>query len=73
MVEFSEGKTGYISSKEWFAYVFDALPILPCVVLFLWWHPSKYLPYMGFRLPKHIRKSPGDYELDAAMVQLNQL
>ena len=36
-------------------YVFDALPIFPVVALFTYWHPAKYLPYLGFRLPKHAR------------------
>lgn len=59
--DFSLGKSGYIEKHEWFAYVFDALPILPCVALYLYWHPAKYLPYLGLRLPAHIRKAPGDY------------
>ncbi|KAL4881014.1 RTA1 like protein-domain-containing protein [Aspergillus karnatakaensis] len=52
MVEFTEGRGGYISTHEWPFYVFDSVPILPCVALFVWWHPSLYLPYLGFRLPK---------------------
>lgn len=36
-------------------YVFDALMILPVVSLFAWWHPGKYLPFLGFRLPKEAR------------------
>ncbi|PMD23042.1 RTA1 like protein [Hyaloscypha hepaticicola] len=55
MVDFSLGRTGYTSSHEWCMYVFDAMIIFPVVVLYVHWHPSKYLPYLGFRLPKHAR------------------
>ncbi|KAL2809172.1 RTA1 like protein-domain-containing protein [Aspergillus granulosus] len=55
MIEFTEGRGGYISTHEWPFYVFDAVPIFPVVALFVWWHPSEYLPYLGFRLPKHAR------------------
>ncbi|KAF4263868.1 hypothetical protein KXW98_002499 [Aspergillus fumigatus] len=55
LVEFTEGKNGYINLHEWCLYVFDALPIFPCAALFVYWHPAKYLPYLGFRLPKHAR------------------
>jgi hypothetical protein len=33
-------------------YIFDALCIYPGVALFVYWHPGRYLPYLGFRLPK---------------------
>jgi hypothetical protein len=55
LVEFTEGKNGYINLHEWCLYVFDALPIFPCAALFVYWHPGKYLPYLGFRLPKLAR------------------
>jgi RTA1 like protein len=55
MVDFSLGRTGYTQLHEWCLYVFDALVIFPVVVLYIHWHPSKYLPYLGFRLPKHAR------------------
>ncbi|KKK16093.1 hypothetical protein P175DRAFT_0426608 [Aspergillus ochraceoroseus IBT 24754] len=55
LVEFTETQLGYINTHEWCMYVFDAVPIYPCVALFIYWHPSLYLPYMGFRLPKHAR------------------
>ncbi|KAJ5666744.1 RTA1 like protein-domain-containing protein [Penicillium macrosclerotiorum] len=54
LVEFTEGSTGYINTHEWTMYVFDALVIYPCVVLFIYWHPGVYLPYLGFRLPKNV-------------------
>jgi hypothetical protein len=55
MVDFSLGRTGYTQSHEWCMYVFDAMVIFPVVVLYVHWHPSKYLPYLGFRLPKYAR------------------
>ncbi|KAJ5175890.1 RTA1 like protein-domain-containing protein [Penicillium canariense] len=55
LVEFTEGSTGYLNTHEWAMYVFDALVIYPCIVLFIYWHPGRYLPYLGFRLPKHTR------------------
>ncbi|KAL4785897.1 RTA1 like protein-domain-containing protein [Aspergillus varians] len=55
LVEFTEGQYGYINTHEWPFYIFDAVPIFPCVALFVWWHPSYYLPYLGFRIPAHAR------------------
>ncbi|KAJ5808786.1 RTA1 like protein-domain-containing protein [Penicillium riverlandense] len=55
LVEFTQGATGYLNSHEWAMYVFDALVIYPCVALFVYWHPGRYLPYMGFRTPKQAR------------------
>jgi len=55
MIDFSLGKTGYTGSHEWCVYVFDALVIFPVVALYIYWHPSKYLPYLGFRLPASAR------------------
>lgn len=46
---------GYTSTHEWCSYIFDALVIFPVVTLFIYWHPSKYLPYLGFRLPASAR------------------
>ncbi|QKX62190.1 uncharacterized protein TRUGW13939_09349 [Talaromyces rugulosus] len=55
LVEFTEGNKGYVNEHEWCIYIFDALVILPCFALFVLFHPAKYLPYLGFRLPKHAR------------------
>ncbi|TGO80691.1 hypothetical protein BELL_0002g00130 [Botrytis elliptica] len=55
MVDFALGRTGYTEEHEWCVYVFDALPIFPCVALFNYWHPAKYLPHMQWRLPKYAR------------------
>jgi hypothetical protein len=49
IVEFAMGPTGYPNTHEWTFYIFDTLPIFPCVAMFNWWHPSKYLLNMGFR------------------------
>ncbi|KAJ5974491.1 ZIP metal ion transporter [Penicillium waksmanii] len=49
LVEFTEGTTGYLNTHEWTMYVFDALVIYPCVALYVYWHPGKYLPYLGFQ------------------------
>ncbi|CAI7637645.1 unnamed protein product [Penicillium discolor] len=57
LVEFTEGTKGYLSTHEWPLYVFDALCIYPCVALFVYWHPARYLPYLGFRLPKGAHSS----------------
>lgn len=43
------------SARETFERAKLTSSIDPCVALFIWWHPSKYLPYMGLRLPKHAR------------------
>ncbi|KAH8808495.1 RTA1 like protein-domain-containing protein [Xylogone sp. PMI_703] len=63
LVDFELGKTGYTEKHEWCAYVFDALPIFPCVALFTYWHPAKYLPYLGFRLPKYVRQGVVEHQL----------
>ncbi|KAK9375621.1 RTA1 like protein-domain-containing protein [Lipomyces chichibuensis] len=55
--DFALGKNGYLEQNEWPAYVFDAAPMLPCVMLFVYWHPGRYLPYLGFRLPKSAREN----------------
>lgn len=55
LIEFTEGHGGYINNHEWPFYIFDSVPIFPCVALFVWWHPSLYLPHLGFRLPAHAR------------------
>ncbi|KAJ5375734.1 ZIP metal ion transporter [Penicillium concentricum] len=57
LVEFTQGTTGYLNTHEWPLYIFDALFIYPCVALFVYWHPGKYLPYLGLRLPKRAHGS----------------
>ncbi|KAK6539733.1 hypothetical protein TWF694_009933 [Orbilia ellipsospora] len=43
-VEFAEGWNGYLMGHEVYFYVLEALPMLPCLVIFNIFHPSKYLP-----------------------------
>jgi hypothetical protein len=45
----------FLNTHEWSFYVFDPVVMLPCFVLVIHWHSAKYLPYLGFRLPKHAR------------------
>ncbi|KAF3196487.1 hypothetical protein TWF106_004816 [Orbilia oligospora] len=44
IVEFAQGWDGYLMSHEVYFYVLEALPMLPCLVIFNIFHPSKYLP-----------------------------
>lgn len=60
---FAMGNKGYLATHEWPIYVFDAVPCLPCVALYIFLHPAMYLPYLGFRLPKHVRQGQRDYQL----------
>ncbi|KAK9365304.1 RTA1 like protein-domain-containing protein [Lipomyces kononenkoae] len=55
--DFALGKSGYLEQHEWPAYVFDAAMMLPTLAIFVYWHPGKYLPYLGFRLPKSRREN----------------
>ncbi|TVY20544.1 Protein RTA1 [Lachnellula arida] len=55
MVDFALGRSGYTEMHEWCLYVFDALVIFPVLVCFVVWHPGRYLPYLGFRIPKAAR------------------
>ncbi|KAJ5223811.1 RTA1 like protein-domain-containing protein [Penicillium chermesinum] len=57
LIDFTKGNTGYINDHEWVQYVFDALVIYPCVALFIYWHPGRYLPYLGFVLPKRAKET----------------
>ncbi|KAK9234156.1 RTA1 like protein-domain-containing protein [Lipomyces kononenkoae] len=53
--DFALGKSGYLEQHEWPAYAFDAAMMLPCLAIFVYWNPGKYLPYVGFRMPKSSR------------------
>ncbi|KAF3932339.1 hypothetical protein ABW19_dt0210449 [Dactylella cylindrospora] len=44
VVEFAQGWDGYLMSHEVYFYTLEALPMLPCLVIFNIFHPSKYLP-----------------------------
>ncbi|KAF1993789.1 RTA1 like protein [Amniculicola lignicola CBS 123094] len=41
LVEFIQGKEGYLLSKEIFLYGMDAVLMLIVMLLFNWWHPSQ--------------------------------
>ncbi|KAJ5125662.1 hypothetical protein N7526_007839 [Penicillium atrosanguineum] len=43
VVEYVQGSTGYLQSKEPFVYIFDASLMLLCCILFNVFHPSKLL------------------------------
>jgi len=42
MVEFGMGMDSYIAHHEWFFYVFEAIPMLPAIIVFCIWHPAAY-------------------------------
>jgi hypothetical protein len=41
IVEFSQGYNGYLISHEIFVYIFEAVPMVPPLLLFNIWHPAK--------------------------------
>ena len=43
-------------------YVFDTLPILGVVVLYVIWFPGRLISNIGWRLPKQYRKMSTDNE-----------
>lgn len=54
VIEFTEGNGGYISSHEWFIYVFDGLMMFFCAVLFVSQDVSNYfLKTIPLTLGKH--------------------
>lgn len=55
LINFLEGPQGYLNTHEWSLYVFDALAMLPSMAIFVYWHPGKCLPHLGWRLPAHAR------------------
>ncbi|KAI1082196.1 RTA1-domain-containing protein [Whalleya microplaca] len=56
VVEFAEGSGG-VNRQEWFLYVLDTLPIFLVVCSFNFFFPGSYLPFMGFRVPKHAARA----------------
>ncbi|KAH8668335.1 RTA1 like protein-domain-containing protein [Xylariales sp. PMI_506] len=71
VVEFAQGRNGYVEQYEWFMYVFDALPICLVSVLYNVFPPGSYLPHMGFRLPKQEQKVEEDaMAMDSIQPQL---
>ncbi|KAI9649427.1 hypothetical protein NHQ30_002003 [Ciborinia camelliae] len=49
MIEFTSGSGGYLTVHEWNFYVFEALLILPVLVLFNVYHPAKFLKNVGWK------------------------
>ena len=43
LVEYSLGLTSTITTHEWFAYVFDALPMLAAILILSIWNPGRVL------------------------------
>lgn len=43
VVEYVQGSTGYLQSKELFVYIFDASLMVLCCILFNVYHPSTLL------------------------------
>ncbi|ESZ96365.1 putative RTM1-like protein [Sclerotinia borealis F-4128] len=49
MVEFTTDFDGYLSTHEWNFYVFEAVSMLPVLILFNVHHPAKFLTNVGWR------------------------
>lgn len=47
IVEFSQGYNGYLISHEIYLYIFEAVPMVPPLVLFNIWHPGKVDKVVG--------------------------
>ena len=43
LIEFSAGVTSSITTHEWYTFVFDATPMLSCLLVFNFFHPGKIL------------------------------
>jgi hypothetical protein len=41
VAEYAEGQGGELQSKEFWLYIFDALPMVVVAYAFIWMHPSK--------------------------------
>ncbi|EOO04454.1 putative rta1 domain protein [Phaeoacremonium minimum UCRPA7] len=54
-IDFAEGKTGTTQKHEWYVYVFDAVPILFVVIIYLICPPGRFV-HMGWRQPKEGRE-----------------
>ncbi|KAI5863234.1 RTA1-domain-containing protein [Durotheca rogersii] len=70
IVEFAEGPSGRVMQEEYFMYVLDTLPMFLVVFSFTIFFPGTYLPFMGFRVPKHpagARELPGENESAIAL------
>lgn len=43
VAEYAQGQSGELQSKEFWLYVFDALPMVIVALLFNWMHPSRVI------------------------------
>lgn len=59
LLEYAQGNNGWLMTREWTLYVFDATLMLIVMVMFNWWHPShvaallnggRYSERMGLRI-----------------------
>ena len=67
VVEFIQGRDGYLMSHEWFLYVFDTVLMLGVMVLFCWIHPGKIRRYLGKEKDSH-----GESGTSGTGIQLHQ-
>lgn len=63
VIEYAMGKDGVLMSNEVYIYIFDALLVFTCVVIFNAWHPSRVVS-MYNRL-----KASNDVEMSGMTVQ----
>ncbi|KAG4413305.1 hypothetical protein IFR04_013565 [Cadophora malorum] len=59
LIEFSQGRDGYLITHEWNFYVFETCFILPVFFIFNWYHPARYLTNLGFRQQRPNSNSTG--------------
>lgn len=45
--EFAEGLDGYAFRNEWLFWVFETLPMIGAIGIFIFYHPAKYLGRNG--------------------------
>jgi hypothetical protein len=50
VIEFALGIEGYPFTHEWIFYVFESVPMLPAIFIFIIWYPAKYLPRNKFAI-----------------------
>ena len=49
--EFAEGLDGYAFRNEWLFWVFETLPMIGAIGIFVFYHPAKYLGRHGAQDP----------------------
>ena len=71
MIEFTQGAGGYFLTHEWTFYIFEAVVMLPTIVIFNVWHPAHYVSSIGFRQKRGAENIASDVE-SVDGVALNQ-